>query len=78
MTERDIKTAVLESLRAIAPEADVDTLEADVTFHDQFEIDSMDFVNFVSALGKALQRSIPEEDYYQLGTLNGCIRYFGQ
>lgn len=75
MTEGDIKALVLKVLDEIAPEADTANIEPDVTFHDQFDIDSMDFVNLVTALDKALRIDIPEEDFYQLATLNGCIAY---
>ena len=78
MTESEIKALVIKALNEIAPEADTTNIEPDVTFHDQFDIDSMDFINLVTMLGKELQLEIPEEDCYQLATLNGCIAYLMQ
>ncbi len=75
MTEDDIKQAVHQALTEIAPEADSTRIEPDTSFHEQFGLDSMDYVNFVTALAKQLRLAIPEEDYYRLATLNGCIRY---
>ena len=75
MTADELKMTVLEVFGETAPEADLANLEPDATFHEQYDIDSMDYVNFVVALGKALHVTIPEEDYYQLATLNGCIAY---
>jgi acyl carrier protein len=75
MTEDDIEQAAREALAEIAPEADLNRLDPAASFHEQFEIDSMDFVNFVAALAGRVQLAIPEEDYYRLATLNGCIRY---
>lgn len=75
MTEDDIQQAVHQALAEIAPEADLSRLDPAASFHEQFEIDSMDYVNFVAALARQLQLTIPEEDYYRLATLNGCIRY---
>lgn len=62
-------------LRHVAPEADLDTLDPDRRFRDQFEFDSVDFLNFALALQAQLNMSIPEEDYPSLATLNGCIGY---
>ena len=68
---------ILETLTDIAPDVDANTLEADVAFRDQFEIDSVDFLNFVIALEKKLERRIPEADFPKLSSLNGCIEYLG-
>ena len=35
----------------------------------------MDFLNFVIALDEATGVEIPERDYAQLATLDGCVRY---
>jgi acyl carrier protein len=75
MTEDPIKTQVIEILNRFVEQADTADIDADVSFHEQFDFDSIDYINFVSALGTAVQVTIPEEDYYQLATLNGCIAY---
>jgi acyl carrier protein len=46
-----------------------------VAFRDQFEIDSMDFLNFIIALHEATGVDIPEVDYPLLETLGGCVAY---
>jgi acyl carrier protein len=46
-----------------------------VSFRDQLDIDSMDFLNFVIAVHEALHVEIPEADYPKLITLNGCVAY---
>jgi acyl carrier protein len=46
-----------------------------VSFRDQLDIDSMDFLNFVIAVHEALHVEIPEADYPKLATLNGCVEY---
>jgi hypothetical protein len=38
----------------------------------------MDFLNFVIALHEATRIDIPERDYPQLASLNGCIAYLGE
>jgi acyl carrier protein len=75
MSEEELRAVIKEKLRQIAPEADLESLEPDRRFRDQFEFDSVDFLNFALALQEQLQIAIPEEDFPALATLNGCIRY---
>ena len=75
MTRDEIRATVLRALGEIAPEADLATLEPDVPFRDQLDLDSMDFLNFVIALHAALDVDIPEADYPKLATLDGCVDY---
>lgn len=74
-TRDEIAAAVLRALGEIAPEADLATIKPDVSFRDQLDIDSMDFLNFVIAVHEALRVEIPEADYPKLRTLNGCTAY---
>ncbi|MEW6544891.1 MAG: phosphopantetheine-binding protein [Nitrospirota bacterium] len=74
-TAEGIKSTVLRVLGEIAPEADLSSLKPDVSFRDQLDIDSMDFLNFVIALHETLRVEIPEADYPKLATLNGCVEY---
>ena len=78
MTEEEIKATVLRILGEIAPEADLTRLKPDVSFRDQLDIDSMDFLNFVIALDKELGVGIPESAYPKLSTLKGCIGLLAQ
>lgn len=75
LTRDEIKTTVLRALGEIAPEADLAAIKPDVSFRDQLDIDSMDFLNFVIAVHEALHVEIPEADYPKLITLNGCVAY---
>jgi acyl carrier protein len=74
-TPEEIRATVLRVLGEIAPEADLASLKPDVSFRDQLDIDSMDFLNFVIALHEALRIDIPETDYPKLATLDGCVRH---
>lgn len=74
MTEQEIRATVLRILGEIAPEADFTRLKPDVSFRDQLDIDSMDFLNFVIALDEDLHIGIPESDYPKLSTLEGCVK----
>jgi acyl carrier protein len=75
MTEDQIKELVLRLIRQIAPEADLDNIEPNVRFRDQFDFDSVDCLNLVLAIQQELKTEIPELDYPKLGTLNGCAQY---
>lgn len=75
MTPAEIKKLVLKTISTIAPESNLDSLKPDVVFRDQIQFDSVDCVNFIEQIQKALDIKIPETDYPQLTTLNGCIDY---
>ena len=75
MTNDEIRSAVLAALRRIAPEIDPATLRPDVPVRDQADLDSMDFLNFVLELHDALGVDVPEGDYPQVATLDGCVAY---
>jgi acyl carrier protein len=75
VTRDEIRSEVLRALGDIAPEADLSALEADVSFRDQLDVDSMDLLTFVIALHTRLHVDIPEVDYPKLATLNGCVDY---
>ena len=57
-------------LCTIAPEVNPATILPAVSFRDQLDIDSMDFLNFLVAVDKELHVDIPEGDYAQIRTLN--------
>ncbi|TKB71975.1 MAG: acyl carrier protein [Nitrospira sp.] len=71
----DITHTVLRLLGDIAPEADLATLNPDVSLRDQLDLDSMDFLNFLIALHQSLGVDIPEGDYPKLATLSGCLAF---
>lgn len=75
LTAEEITRTVHRILGEIAPEADLTSLKPDVSFREQLDIDSMDFLNFVIALHETLHVEIPEADYPKLATLNGCVEY---
>jgi len=74
MTE-DLKTVILETLAEVAPEIDTSAVDPKIELREQFDLDSMDMLNFVIGLHGRLGIDIPEADYPQLDTLEGAIRY---
>lgn len=75
MTADEIRARVLHCLTRVVPEADPASIRADVPLRDQLDIDSMDFMHFVIELDEALHVAVPESDYAEIATLDGCVRY---
>jgi acyl carrier protein len=75
MTIDDIKNAILEIIRDIDDEADLENLNPSEALRDQLDLDSMDFLDIVMELRKRYQIQIPEADYPQLATLESCVNY---
>jgi len=75
MTEDEIRTVVQDELSNIAPEADMAALDPGADLRKALDIDSMDFLNFITAIHKRLGVDIPELDYAQLFTLAGAVGY---
>ncbi|MGZ9103889.1 MAG: acyl carrier protein [Rhodoplanes sp.] len=75
MNLEQLQALILDVVAEVAPEADLGGIDPDVSFHDQFEIDSVDYLNIMMTLEAKLGLSIPEADYPNLSSLNGCIHY---
>ena len=75
MNKDEIRAIVLRVLGEVAPEADLGRIKPAVSFRDQLDIDSMDFLNFVIALHQELHVDIPEADYPKLATLDECVAH---
>ena len=75
MTRDDVRNAVIEILTEIAPDEDFDALKDEEKLRDQFDLDSMDFLDIVMELRKRYNVEVPETDYEQLVTMTSCINY---
>jgi len=75
MNRQEIRTAVIASLLAVAPEADAAALAPAADLRDALDIDSMDFLRFVVGLHERLHVDIPEKDYAKVRTLEACVEY---
>jgi acyl carrier protein len=75
MTRDDVRNAVIGILTEIAPDEDFDTLKDEEKLRDQFDLDSMDFLDIVMELRKRYNVEVPETDYEQLVTMTSCINY---
>ena len=75
MERNDIRDEILDILADIAPDEDLSELKDDVSFREQMELDSMDFLDIVMELRKRYGVQVPEDDYSELGSLDSCANY---
>jgi acyl carrier protein len=78
MNPEQIRATALDVLADIAPDVDVSTTDPAVSLQEQFDLDSLDFFNFVVALHERLGVDVPERDYPELATLDGCVDYLSR
>lgn len=75
MKSAEIRAEVISILENIAPDEDLSDLKDAVSFRDQLELDSMDFLDIVMELRKRHRIQIPEADYDQLASLESTVKY---
>lgn len=75
MNVSDIHDTVMVELRRIAPEADPSALKPEEDIREQLDMDSMDFLNLVTALSRCCGVPIPERDYARLQTVHAMEEY---
>jgi acyl carrier protein len=77
MNEIDIRKVLEQELNNIAPEVDMASVDPSADLREAMDIDSMDFLNFITAVHHRLNVDIPEIDYPKLVTLDGAVAYIG-
>ncbi len=75
MTDTELAELVKRALYEVAPEIEGEQIDPDVSFTDQFEIDSMDLLNLVIAVHRATDLDIPEADQANFTTLTDSVSY---
>jgi len=75
VTADDALSLLTRLLRRIAPEVDPSELVPDALLQEEFDLDSMDFLNLVTALDEEAGVDVPERDYPQLATVGGFVDY---
>lgn len=73
MSTSDLAATIQATLLRVVPVAPGD-LDANLPFRDQFEMDSLDFLNFIMALEKEHSVKIPEVRYPKCASLNGAVQ----
>lgn len=75
MNRTDARTIVEQLVHRIAPEVDLSTAEWDAPLQEELDLDSMDFLNLVTALHEETGVDVPERDYPQVASLDGFVEY---
>ncbi len=75
MTPTDLRAAFIADLTAVAPDLEPSTIGDDDHMQDDLGLDSMDFLNLISALHKRFGLPIPEADYPRLATAAKAVAY---
>lgn len=74
----DTETALAEELRRIAPDVDLTDIDRDADLREEYDIDSMDFLNLVTALSKRFDIPMPEADYALMQSFDALARYLAE
>jgi acyl carrier protein len=75
MNRDELKAIALEELTNVAPDLAGETIPADADLRDEFDLDSMDILNWVTALHRRLSVDIPELDVPKLRSLADTADY---
>src|SRR6476660_8915553 len=78
MNDTQARALAPEVLAGIAPEADVGTVGDGEDLREAFDLDSMDFMNFVVGLSERTGMNIPDADTPMLRTLGGLAKYMAR
>lgn len=71
----EIREQILQLIRPIAPETDVQSLDTTNNLREELDIDSVDWLNLIVSIDETFGIDIPESDYEQLTSLDSIIRY---
>jgi acyl carrier protein len=74
----EIRSAVLATLKTIAPELEEGALKRDQPLRAQVDLDSMDWLNVILGLHEKLKVDIPEAEYGRLTTLDAVVAYLAE
>ena len=75
MKASELRGIIDQALGQIAPEIEAASLRTDLPMRDQFDFDSVDFLNFAAKLQETLKMTIVEADYPRLASIDGCLAY---
>jgi acyl carrier protein len=75
MTPNDARALLARLLHGVAPEVNLDEIDPAAPLPEAAELDSMDFLNLVTALYEETGIDIPERDYPLVATIDGFVTY---
>jgi len=75
MNEDTARSVIEEVLGTIAPEADLGALDPGAQLQEELDLDSMNFIDFMTGIHTRTGIDIPERDYPMVATMDGCVSY---
>ncbi|MCX2739033.1 acyl carrier protein [Pontibacter anaerobius] len=75
MTQEEIKQALVQRLKSIAPDTEPGQLQPDDNIRQTLGIDSFDYLQFIVALDEQFGIETPEEDYGRIQTMRELTDY---
>jgi acyl carrier protein len=78
MNKEQLADLVKRTLYEVAPDLESEPLDPNARFNEQFEFDSMDFLNFITGLHRATGLELPEKDYPRLSSQESAVAYLAE
>ena len=75
MTREQVRQAILNIIADIAPDEDLGSIKDEEKLRDQFDLDSMDFLDIVMELRKRFNLEVPEKDYQELVSMASSVEH---
>lgn len=75
MTPAEIRDEIIDILSEIAPDEDLSDLKDEISFREQMELDSMDFLDIVMELRKRHRVQVPEDKYGELASMSSTVTF---
>jgi acyl carrier protein len=75
VTPAEVTSVLGELLHKIAPETDLTRVGPNENLREALDIDSFDFLKFLSAIHDKLGVDVPESDYGRVRTLSELVSY---
>jgi acyl carrier protein len=74
MNHPSIREAVLAALVSVAPEIDPDEVGDDTDLREEYDLDSFDYMNFLTGIQTRCGMLISEADAGKMVTLKDCVQ----
>lgn len=75
MNDERVRTVVLDAIRNVAPDVDVEALDPGADLRREADLDSVDVANLVVRLRDVLGIDVPETEYDELTTVDRAVAY---
>ena len=75
MQENEVRERILQALAKVAPEVEPGDIRGDEPLRDQVDLDSFDFLTFLTHIAEDTGIEIPEREYQRIETVDQLTAY---